>query len=242
MRLCLLAVLVATLICGSLNAWAFESVRTQEIFECRSDEIATWEDGLDRPAAASLMKFTYNPAGAPAWLSEEQATTMVALAAAAWSQCGVPGQRVPWNPDPKKQAGLMVIQWSEQGSGGNFGLANFGLHTLSLGPRAFQMLKTRNPSFDAGKTLQMVISHEMGHLFGLMAHSRRCVDVMSYYNNGKGETCFSRDLSKLNSVPEYRNDLPTACDIERCRKANGKSPLPGGRLGPPTRGGVKVAN
>jgi hypothetical protein len=79
----------------------------------------------------------------------------------------------------------------------------------------------------------MVISHEMGHLFGLMAHSRRCVDVMSYYKNGKGEACYSRDPSQINSVPEYRNLLPTACDIERCRAANGKPPLPGGRLGPP---------
>jgi hypothetical protein len=185
------------------------------------------------------MKFTYNPAGSPAWFSEAQTTAMVSLAAAAWSQCGVPAQRVSWNPDPKQRVGLFVVQWSEKGSGGNFGLANFRSRTLSLGPKAFQLLKNANPSYDASKTLQMVISHEMGHLFGLMAHSRRCVDVMSYYNDGKGENCYSRDRSQINSVPEYRNDLPTACDIERCRKTNGKPPLPGGRLGSPSSTAAK---
>ena len=228
------SMLVATVLAWfwcSADASAIESVRTQEIFECRSGEVVTWGDGIDRPAAASTMKFTYDPTGAPAWFSEEQAVGVVALAAAAWSQCGVPSQRVAWNPNLKQQAGLMVVQWSEKGSGGNFGLANFGLHTLSLGPKAFGILRARNPAYDAGKTLQMVVSHEMGHLFGLMAHSRRCVDVMSYYNNGKGENCFSRDPSQINSVPEYRNELPTACDIERCRRANGKPPLAGGRLG-----------
>mgnify|MGYP002138443102 CR=1 FL=1 len=49
-----------------------------------------------------------------------------------------------------------------------------------------------NPAHPAGDTLQMVVSHEMGHFFGLMAHSRRCVDVMSYYDNGQGERCFTR--------------------------------------------------
>ena len=234
MRLFFLAVLVTAWLSVSAQVSAFDSVRNQEIFQCRSGEVMTWGDGLDRPAATSPMKFTYNPTGAPAWFSEAQAARMVTLAAAAWSQCGVPSQRVPWNPDPKQQVGLLVVQWSEKGSGGNFGLANFRLRTLSLGPKAFQLLRTANPSYDAGKTLQMVISHEMGHLFGLMAHSRRCVDVMSYYNNGKGENCYSRDRSQINSVPEYRNDLPTACDIERCRKANGKPPLPGGRLGAPS--------
>ena len=68
----------------------------------------------------------------------------------------------------------------------------------------------------------MVISHEMGHLYGLMAHSRRCVDVTSYYNNGKGETCHLRNGLPLPPRVEYRALLPTACDIARCRVANTK--------------------
>jgi hypothetical protein len=213
-------------------ACAGESVRTAEIFQCRPDELVTWGDGTDRRAVSTPLKFAYNPAGAPSWFSEKQVAGMITLAAAAWSQCGVPGQRVAWDPGPKRLPGVVVVQWSQEGSGGNFGLANYRLRTLSLGPKAFELLRARGPSYDAGKILQMVISHEMGHLFGLMAHSRRCVDVMSYYNNGRGENCISRDFSQVNlNGVDYRNDLPTACDIQRCRQANGFAPLPDGRLG-----------
>ena len=69
----------------------------------------------------------------------------------------------------------------------------------------------------------MVIPHEMGHLLGLMAHSRRCVDVTSYYNNGKGEKCFARDMTQLRPGIEYRSVLPTACDLQRCMRANAGS-------------------
>jgi hypothetical protein len=113
------------------------------------------------------------------------------------------------------------VQWSEEGSRRNFGLANLGEATLSLGPSAFQLLQTRNPAFDSRQTLQMVISHEMGHFFGLMAHSRRCVDVTSYYTNSQGESCRIRDGRALPAGVEYRSTLPTACDIARCRAANG---------------------
>jgi hypothetical protein len=236
-RLSILAVVVFAWLAGGVNAAAAESVRNQEIFECRSGEIVTWGDGLDRPAVASPLRFTYDPTGSPAWFSPEQVADMVALAAAAWSECGVPSQRVPWSRNLKPQRNLVFVQWDEKGSRGNFGLANFKLRTLSLGPKAFAMLRSQNPAYDARESLQMVISHEMGHLFGLMAHSRRCVDVMSYYTNGKGDACFSRDPSQMESVVEYRSSFPTACDIDRCRKANGKTALPDGRLGPPARRG-----
>jgi len=65
------------------------------------------------------------------------------------------------------------------------------------------------------------ISHEMGHLYGLLAHSRRCVDATSYYHDGKGQTCHVRDERSRKTVVEYRATLPTACDIQRCRMANG---------------------
>ena len=75
-------------------------------------------------------------------------------------------------------------------------------------------------ALDALDTLQMVLSHEMGHFYGLMAHSRRCVDVLSYYHDGKGGQCFTRNPGLLKAFPEYRSSLPTACDIQRCRILN----------------------
>ena len=70
-------------------------------------------------------------------------------------------------------------------------------------------------------TLQMTLSHEIGHFLGLMAHSRRCVDVMSYYQDGKGARCELREPSAFKTRVEYRSSLPTACDIARCRAVNG---------------------
>jgi hypothetical protein len=211
----------------TLCAWtddAGASVRDEEIAQCRPGEIARWPDGTDRPALASPLHFVYRHAGAPAWFSQAQVVAAVERASAAWSHCGVPslvdlaaaGSAVP------KDA--VLVQWDEAGSQGNFGLANLGQRTLSLGPAAFALLRSRNPAHDAKQSLQMVVSHEMGHLFGLMAHSRRCVDVMSYYHDGQGQTCYARDRSQLKTVVEYRATLPTACDIQRCRIANGLAP------------------
>ena len=229
------AATLATLMHGA-DATAFDSMRDQEIAECRSGEISTWGDGLDRKALAPSLAFAYDPAGAPSWFAEAEVTALIERATAAWSQCGVPAQLVRQlsGPDPKR--GLVVVQWSEAESRGNFGLANFGRATLSLSPAAFQLLRTRNPAHDGSETLQMVIAHEMGHLFGLMAHSRRCADVLSYYNNGKGEKCYTRMGPYVSGLGEFRSTLPTACDIERCRKTNGMPPLPGGRLKPSAPG------
>jgi len=211
-------------------ATASESVRTQEINQCLNGEIMTWGDGRDRPAISSPLTFAYNPTGAPAWFPESLAAKMVAKAVTEWSQCGVPGQLVGRGSARDRLQGVITVQWSDKDSGGNFGLANLGRRTLSLGPKAFELLKSRNPAYDSRQTLQMVISHEMGHFYGLMAHSRRCIDVLSYYDNGKGEKCYSRDPSQMATVIEYRSILPTACDIERCRATNGMPPLAQGRL------------
>jgi hypothetical protein len=183
--------------------------------------MTTWGDGRDRPAASATMVFCYRHANAPPWFDETTVVTAISRAAAAWEQCGVPAGVALLNDKPLPSDAVLV-QWNEKDSLGNFGLANFDQRTLSLGPAAFKLLNTRNPQYDARQTLQMLVSHEMGHLFGLMAHSRRCVDVTSYYNNAAGEKCYARDPSQLKSVIEYRSVLPTACDIQRCRAANGK--------------------
>jgi hypothetical protein len=212
------------------SAIAFESVRTQEINQCLSGELVTWRDGKDRPATGSPLRFAYNPANSPSWFAKSLVIEMVAKSSVAWSQCGVRSWMVDWVNAKERQDDVIRVQWSDKESRGNFGLANLSRRTLSLGPNAFQLLKTVNPSYDSRETLQMVISHEMGHFFGLMAHSRRCVDVLSYYDNGKGEKCYSRDPAGMGAVIEYRYVLPTACDIERCRITNGMPPLLDGRL------------
>ena len=95
-------ILVLTLLItfGHLNlqtAHSVEMLRTQEINECRDDEIITWRDGQDRPATSSLLEFTYNPKGSPEWFSAHEVLAMVTKASESWSQCGVRTRMIPWN-------------------------------------------------------------------------------------------------------------------------------------------------
>lgn len=181
----------------------------------------SWGDARDRPAVSAQMVFVYDHSAAPAWFDQALVFSAVQKAAAHWSRCGVPSQVLDRRAAPDAGSQAVSVRWSDVESLGNFGLANFTRRTLVLGPAAFLLLKTRNPAHDARETLQMVISHEMGHLFGLMSHSRRCVDVTSSYDNGKGESCHARDPTQLRRFVEYRSTLPTACDIARCKIANG---------------------
>jgi hypothetical protein len=156
------------------------SIRDREILQCLSGEISTWGDGQDRRALSSPMMFVYRHASAPAWFEHSLVVGALVKAAASWSQCGVTARIENLAAVAPVPPGAILVEWSEEGSRKNFGLANLGAKTLSLGPSEFQLLQDRNPAFDSRQTLQMVISHEMGHLFGVMAHSRRCVDVTSY--------------------------------------------------------------
>ena len=210
------------------GAFAQNSVRDQEMAQCLPGEVSTWCDGQDRPASSSPMVFVYQHAGAPPWFSEAQVQSAITQAATAWSQCGVTSRVLTWPAGAELRLGAVLVNWSDQDSRQNFGLADLTQRKLSLGPAAFQLLNTRNPAHDARQTLQMVISHEMGHHFGLMAHSRRCVDVTSYYNNGKGDNCHIRNAAPRPGGVEYRAQFPTACDIQRCISANAKAvPAPG---------------
>ena len=210
---------VTSLLLGCSGAGA-ESVRAQEVASCLAGEVSTWSDGQDRAAAAGGLRLVYRHAGAPPGFDEAQVLGTVQRALAAWSGCGVPAEVFGEAAAVMVPGQIVRVQWDDAGSRGNFGLANLGQRTLSLGPASFALLAQRNPRHPAHQTLQMVISHELGHFFGLMAHSRRCVDVMSYYDNGRGETCRTRDGNSHKSVAEYRALLPTACDIERCRAVN----------------------
>ena len=202
---------------------AGNSVREEEIALCLPGEISTWGDGQDRHALSSPMVFVYRHALAPPWFERSLVLDSLVKAASAWSQCGIEAKVEQLAEGVPVPVGVILVEWSDEGSRRNFGLANLGRKTVSLGPSAFQLLQTRNPAFDSRQTLQMVISHEMGHLFGVMAHSRRCVDVTSYYDNGKGVKCSIRGGEELKPGIEYRALLPTTCDIQRCRAANGLS-------------------
>ncbi|MBV8470133.1 MAG: hypothetical protein JOY60_09780, partial [Burkholderiaceae bacterium] len=220
MRLASFPVLVLTVALALAGAGAEATTRDDEIAQCRPGEVSTWGDGVDRKAISSPVVLVYRHQGAPAWFSEGLVLGKLQAAAKAWSACGIAGKVLRETDPAHTPAGSVLVQWNSADSRGNFGLANLTARTLSLSPAAFQLLRERNPGYDATQTLQMVISHEMGHLYGLMAHSRRCVDVTSYYNNGKGESCYLRDARQFRSVVEYRSTLPTACDIQRCRMAN----------------------
>ena len=209
--------------CVALPSLAGDTLREQEIAQCQPGEISSWDDQQDRPAASTSLVFFYQHALAPEWFDAPLVLTALRQAAQSWSQCGIAAHVAFSEGASIAPAGSIAVRWSDVGSRRNFGLANLGDKTLSLGPAAFQLLKTRNPNYDARQTLQMVIAHEMGHFFGLMAHSRRCVDVTSYYDNGKGEQCLIRGGGKLPPGIEYRSVLPTACDIQRCRLVNSKN-------------------
>lgn len=215
-----LVVLACSLGAAAVGAAPLDALREQEIAECRPGEVATWGDGADRPAVAKPLVFAYSHAGAPVWFPQAVVLAALERAAHAWSACGIPARVLVLPSGSQAVPDTVAVGWSDEGSQRNFGLANLGQKTISLGPSAFQLLNTRNPMHDARATLQMVISHEMGHLFGVVAHSRRCVDVSSYYNNAQGEQCTIRGGHTRPPGIEYRSALPTACDIQRCKAAN----------------------
>ena len=214
--------IIISLALTSSCAKAVVELRNQEIAECSQSEIKTWEDNRDIAAKFSPIVFYYDHTGAPTWFSEKQVSELIERAASAWSQCGIPALVVSKNNKAHPSTSMVSIDWNIAGSRGNFGLANLTQNQLSLGLPAFQLLNQRNPKHNALATLQMVLSHEMGHFYGMMAHSRRCIDVLSYYHDGKGGQCYSRFPDIIRKFPEYRSTLPTACDIQRCKILNRK--------------------
>ncbi|MBK6908811.1 MAG: hypothetical protein IPH08_17595 [Rhodocyclaceae bacterium] len=200
-------------------------IREAEIRECRAGDLATWGDGRDRPAPSRQMFFAYNPTNAPADFSRDEVVAMVRKAMSGWAACGLQLDWAEWMPTLEAAPDVRVIGWmpASEDSGGLIGGADFVRRRLLLSPKVFAVLKARNPTL-MQSTLQMTLSHEIGHFLGLVAHSRRCVDVTSYYHDGKGRHCLTENIGGIRSVKgviEYRSDMPTACDIARCRRANG---------------------
>ncbi len=209
-------------------------VREQEIRQCLPGDLITWGDGRDRAAPSRTLFFTYNPANAPADFPESQVSDMIRQAANVWTHCGLAIYWAAYAPSLERQPEVRVIAWlrPQDDDGSVIGKADMGRNQLWLSPKIFALLRERNPTLMAS-TLQMTLAHEMGHFLGLVAHSRHCVDVTSYYTDAGGNKCLTGNAKGIRSVPglvEYRSVLPTACDIARCRSANGFPPLPDGRL------------
>ena len=200
------------------------SLRESEIAQCLPNELVTWKDGpSDTKMISPIMVYVYDHQGAPASVTEESVLSVLHNSTQAWDQCG--GQNTVYLKREVNDtiAGLKIaVQWNDDDKLGTIGLANITKKTLTLSPESFQNLKKSNPNRNLMETLQMVVSHEVGHFQGLLAHSKRCVDVLSYYTNDAGEKCTIRDNGVMPKNFEYRSLLPTACDIQRCVAANSK--------------------
>ena len=199
------------------------ALRESEIAQCLPDELVTWNDGdKDGKMLSPNMLYVYDHQGAPSYVSEDAVFSVLQQAASAWDQCG--GQNsVMLKRDlfEDNVSAKIAVQWNDKEKLGTIGLANITQKTLTLSPNAFANLRKTNANRNWLETLQMVVSHEVGHFQGLIAHSRRCVDVLSYYSNDAGEKCTIRGKGVMPQTFEYRALLPTACDIQRCRIANG---------------------
>lgn len=217
-RLILSCILLTT----NQQAKADPVLRSLEIAQCAENELTTWGDGKDRKISAAGLTFFYRHEGAPTWLPQSAVFELLKKSVKAWSLCGIPSKLDFASANFRTNPENILISWSTSNKFGYFGLSDLSQNQLTLGAQAFHMLNQRNPSNNHAETLQMVLSHEMGHFYGLMAHSRRCVDVLSYYNDGKGGECYTKYPHLLKKFSEYRSSLPTACDIQRCKNLNEK--------------------
>ncbi len=202
-------------------------LRQEEISQCLTDDIKNWGDGeKDSKMLGAKMVFVYQHLGAPKFVSEQSILTVLKAAASSWDQCGGTNLVMSDKDYTTSTAGLKIsVDWSEKETVGTIGIANIAKRKLTFNPETVQKVIQINASKNLNEsylqeTLQMTASHEMGHFQGLSAHSKRCVDVLSYYSVG-GEKCTTRNGGPMPvSFYEYRSSLPTSCDIERCRIAN----------------------
>ena len=197
-------------------------LRESEINQCLANEIVTWNDGgKDTKMLSSSMVYVYDHQGAPEGFTEEAVIASLKNASVVWDQCGGQNTVILKRDLSSSMAGLKITAlWSDEDKLGTIGLANITKKTLTLSPEAFVNLRKANANRNLLETLQMVVSHEIGHFQGLTSHSRRCVDVLSYYTNASGEKCSIRNNGVMPTNIEYRSQLPTACDIQRCRASN----------------------
>lgn len=211
-----------TVIIAFVGTWSGAGManRQQEIDSCGPGEMATWGDGQDRPIAQRSIVLVYRGASAAVPFADELVREMIERAAVAWSACGLTIRLAGEDEAAVRLSSRrVVIRWADRPIAG-VAIADNGRGELLLNAKVFETLLQRRGQGVAQQTLQMTLSHELGHFLGMRAHSRRCVDVMSYYTSASGEKCGLRDPTEFGRYLEYRHILPTACDIARCKALN----------------------
>ena len=196
--------------------------RQQEISSCLPGEIVTWADGQDRPISNRSIVLVYRGDSGPdsPAFRDRSVRDMVERSAMAWSDCGLKIRLVnEMEAAVSLSSRKILIRWANRPIGG-VAIADIHRSELLLNATVFESLLRQRGQAVAQETLQMTLSHEMGHFLGMRAHSRRCVDVMSYYTSPTGERCTLREPREFERYLEYRHALPTACDIARCRVLN----------------------
>jgi hypothetical protein len=198
--------------------------RQRQIAECHEGDMATTvAHGTQAsfPVGYATLRFFYNPMLAPEAADEARMAALIANAAGAWSACGIRGEYAGATQEQDAAGGALVFQWYNSDGVPVAGYRKGS--TIYLNIAAFQKWHAASAKF-AQEALQQVISHEMGHAFGVVEHSARCLDVMATYDSFDGcETrpAANRVLEDGGRVFEFKGHLfPTACDIQRCRKVN----------------------
>ncbi|WP_121242371.1 hypothetical protein [Sulfurisoma sediminicola] len=213
-----------------------QRLRATEVAECPDGEMATQTAHGNVPVNAlavagrfNSLRFAYNPALAPESVPEARLAGIISAAAQAWSACGIRGEFVGTTQDMSGAANTFVVQWYN-----SEGVPIAGYRkgtTIYLNAGHYQTMRAHSEVY-AQDVMQRLISHEMGHAFGLVEHSARCVDVMA--TEDSFDKCDRdpaaprtiRDTDKLFFVKQQA--FPTACDIKRCRLINGlAAPAPG---------------
>jgi hypothetical protein len=206
-----------------------QRLRAKEVAECPDEDMATQTAHGNVPANAlavggrfASLRFAYNPALAPESVPEGRLGGMISAAAQAWSACGIRGEFVGGTQDLAGAANTFVVQWySSEG----VPIAGYRKGTtIYLNAGHFEAMRAHSEVL-ALDVMQRLISHEMGHAFGLVEHSARCIDVMATedsFDKCDREPAAPRPVRDKDRIYAVKGEaFPTACDIKRCRQVNG---------------------
>jgi hypothetical protein len=203
---------------------AAQAERQRQIAQCNDNDMATTTahgTQASYPVGYSSLRFFYNPALAPEGANEAQMAAMIASAGAAWSACGIRGEYAGPTNELDARDNATVMQWFNSDGVPIAGYSKGS--TIYLNIAVFQRWYDVSPKY-AMEALQQVIAHEMGHSYGVVEHSARCIDVMATYDafdKCEQSPVAPRLIEDGNRVFQLRaHTLPTACDIQRCRKVN----------------------
>lgn len=214
-----------------------QRLRAREVAECPEGEMATQAAHGIVPANAmavagrsSSLRFAYNPTLAPESMPEARLAAMISASAQAWTACGIRGEFVGATQEQSGGANTFVVQWYN-----SEGVPTAGYRqgtTIYLNAGHYQTMRAHSELY-AQDVMQHLISHEMGHAFGLVEHSARCIDVMATedsFDKCDRDPAAPRLLTDKGRMFAVKGQaFPTACDIKRCRQVNGLAgPSPGG--------------